>query len=74
LPTEGHHDLGASDPPGVSGTRWDIGGREQLLAHIRSGAKGTSRPDFIASILFTAKSSGECTDRMLVDSQQRVEI
>lgn len=53
--------------------RWEIDGCEQLLADIRAVATGDSQQThFIGSILYTAASSGEVTERTLVDGQQRV--
>lgn len=53
--------------------RWEIDGCEQLLADLRAVAVGDSRQThFLGSILYTVASSGEVTERMLVDGQQRV--
>lgn len=53
--------------------RWEIDGCEKLLADIRAIAKADApQSHFVGSILFTATSTGEVTERMLVDGQQRV--
>jgi hypothetical protein len=53
--------------------RWEIDGCGQLLADIRAVAAGHApQSHFFGPILYTATSSGEVTERMLVDGQQRV--
>jgi hypothetical protein len=53
--------------------RWEIDGCQQLLDDIRGVATGDARQThFLGSILYTATSSGQVTERTLVDGQQRV--
>ena len=53
--------------------RWEIDGCEQLLADTRAVATGDARQThFLGSILYKATSSGEVTERALVDGQQRI--
>ena len=53
--------------------RWEIEGCERLLRDLRAVAcADAGQTHFLGSILYTATSSGEGTERMLVDGQQRV--
>lgn len=53
--------------------RWEINGCERLLRDVRAVAKtDAGQTHFFGSILYTATSSGEDTEWMLVDGQQRV--
>src|SRR5215217_6874959 len=53
--------------------RWEIDGCERLLRDLRAVARTEAgQTHFLGSILYTATSSGEDTERMLVDGQQRV--
>ncbi len=53
--------------------RWEIDGCERLLRDLRAVARlDAGQTHFLGSILYTATSSGEDTERMLVDGQQRV--
>ncbi|HVB65789.1 MAG TPA: DUF262 domain-containing protein, partial [Nitrolancea sp.] len=53
--------------------RWEIDGCERLLRDLRAVAKADAgHTHFLGSILYTATSSDEGTERMLVDGQQRV--
>lgn len=53
--------------------RWEIDGCERLLRDLRAVARADAgQTHFLGSILYTATSSGEGTERMLVDGQQRV--
>ena len=50
--------------------RWEIDGCEQLLADTRAVATGDARQThFLGLILYKATSSGEVTERALVDGQ-----
>lgn len=53
--------------------RWKIDGCERLLRDLRAVARtDAGQTHFLGSILYTATSSGEVTEWMLVDGQQRV--
>ena len=53
--------------------RWEIEGCDRLLRDLRAVARvETGHTHFLGSILYTTTSSGQGTERMLVDGQQRV--
>ncbi len=53
--------------------RWETDGCDRLLKDLRAVARtDAGQTHFFGSILYTATSSGEGTERMLVDGQQRV--
>jgi hypothetical protein len=53
--------------------RWEIDGCERLLKDLRAVARADAgQTHFVGSMLYTATSTGEDTEWMLVDGQQRV--
>ncbi len=53
--------------------RWEIDGCDRLLRDLRAVATAdVGLTHFLGSILFTATSSSEGTERMLIDGQQRI--
>ena len=53
--------------------RWEIDGCDRLLRDLRAVARtDAGQTHFLGSILYTATSTGEDTEWMLVDGQQRV--
>ncbi len=53
--------------------RWEIDGCERLLRDLRSVARADAgQTHFLGSILYTNTTSGEDTERLLVDGQQRI--